>query len=61
MERKVRPYFIECCKNYCQGLNKCMKKEKGEINVLVYMGKWWALVGVELKFRLWQRALSEHV
>ena len=38
-----------------------MKKEKGEINVLVYMGKWWALVRVELKFRLWQRALSEHV
>ena len=38
-----------------------MKKEKGEINALVYMGKWWALVGAEPKFCLWQRALSEHV
>ena len=38
-----------------------MKKEKGEINMLVYMGKWWTLVGVELKFCLWRRALSEHV
>ena len=38
-----------------------MKKEKGEINWLVYMGKWQALVGVELKFCPWQRALSEHV
>ena len=27
-----------------------MKKNKGEINVLVYMGKWWALVGVKPNF-----------
>ena len=35
MKRKVRQYFVERCMNYCQGFNKCMKKEKGEINTLV--------------------------
>ena len=34
----------------CQVFNKCMKKGKGEINSLVYMGKWWDLVRVEPKF-----------
>ena len=38
-----------------------MKIEKGEINVLVYMGKWQALVEVKPKFRLWRSTLSEHV
>ena len=33
--------LCEHCKNYCQGFNKCMKKENGEIKSLVYMGKWW--------------------
>ena len=47
--------FCERCSNYCQGFNKCMKKEKGEVNVLACMGKWRALVGVEPKFRLWRR------
>ena len=61
MKRKVRQYFVEHYMNYCQGLNKCMKKEKGEMNTLVYMGKRWALVRVKPKFFLWQRALSEHV
>ena len=28
----------------------CIKKEKGEINSLVYMGKWQDLVGVKPKF-----------
>ena len=36
-------------KNNCQGFNKCIKKEKDEINVLVYMEKWRALVGVKQK------------
>ena len=45
---------------YYKGFNKCMKKEKGEINSLVYKGKWRALVGVKPKFRPWWRALSEH-
>ena len=40
---------------------RIQQKEKGEINSLVYMGKWQALVGVEPKFHLWWRALSEHV
>ena len=38
-----------------------MKEEKDEINMLVYMGKWRALVGVEPKFCLWWRVLSENV
>ena len=38
-----------------------MKKEKDEINSLVYMGKWWALVRVKPKFHPCWRALSEHV
>ena len=38
-----------------------MKKERDEINSLAYIGKWQALVGVELKFHLWLKALSEHV
>ena len=46
---------------HCQGFNKCMKTEKNEINVLVYMEKWQALVGVKPKFCLSRRALSEHV
>ena len=40
------------CENYCQGFNKCIKKEKGEISLLVYMGKWQDLVEVEPKFCL---------
>ena len=46
------------CENYYQGFNRCMKKEKGEINALAYMGKWQALVRVKPKFYLWQRALK---
>ena len=61
MKRIARQYFVERCENYCQGFNRRMKKEKGGTNALVYMGKWWALVGVKPKFCLWQRALSEHV
>ena len=44
MKSKARQYFVEHCETYCQGFNKCMKKEKDEINALVYMRKWWALV-----------------
>ena len=53
--------LCERYENFYQGFNKCMKKEKGEINALAYMGKWRALAGVEPKFCLWQRALSGHV
>ena len=57
--KESKTILYECC--YCQGFNKHMKKEKGGINGLAYMGKWWALVGVEPKFYPWQRALSEHM
>ena len=60
-EKEGKMILCECYKNYCQGFNKCMKKEKGKINLLVYMEKWWALVIVEPKFHLRQGALSEHV
>ena len=50
MKRKARQYFVERCENYCQGFNKCMKKEKGEINALVYVGKWQVLVRFKPKF-----------
>ena len=45
---------------YCQGFNKCMKKEKGEINLLVYMGKWRDLVKSRAEILPEGRALSEH-
>ena len=48
MNKKAGEMILcERYENCCQGFNKCMKKEKGEINLLVYMGKWQALVGVE--------------
>ena len=59
--KEGKTILCDRCENYYKGFNKCMKKEKGEINLLVYMGKWRALVGVEPKFFPWQRALSEHV
>ena len=31
--------LCEHCKNCSQGFNKCMKKEKGEINAFVLHGK----------------------
>ena len=31
--------LCECCKNYSQGFNKHMKKEKGEIIAFVLHGK----------------------
>ena len=43
-EKEGEMTLCESCENYYQGFNKCMKKEKGEINLLVYMGKWRALV-----------------
>ena len=45
--KEGKTILCERCENYYKGFNKCMKKEKGEINSLVYMGKWRALVGVE--------------
>ena len=33
-------------------IQQVYEEEKGEINLLVYIGKWRALVGVELKFYL---------
>ena len=50
-KRQVKGYFVSLTRIInCQGFNKCMEKEKGEINSLVYMGKWRDLVGVEPKF-----------
>ena len=48
-EKEGKTILCEHCENYYQGFNKYMKNE---INTLVYMGKWQALVGVELKFCL---------
>ena len=59
-EKEGEMILCEHRNNYCQGFNKCMKKENDEINVLAYMGKWQALVRVEPKFCLWRSALSEH-
>ena len=42
-------------------IQQVYEEREGEINALVYIGKWWALLRVELKFCLWWRALSEHV
>ena len=52
LTKKGKTILFECCENYYKGFNKCMKKEKSEINSLVYIGKWQALVRVEPKFRL---------
>ena len=49
-EKAGEMILCERYKNYCQGFNKYMKTEKGEINSLVYMRKWMALVGIEPKF-----------
>ena len=49
-EKAGEMILCELYENYCQGLNKYMKTEKGEINSLVYMRKWMALVGIEPKF-----------
>ena len=52
-EKEGKTILCRCCKKYFQGFNKYMKKENSEIIALVYMGKWWALGGVEPKFCLW--------
>ena len=59
--KESKTILYECCEYYCQGFNKRMKKEKGKINGLAYMGEWLVLFGVEPNFCPWQRALSEYV
>ena len=52
MNKKAGEMILcECYENYCQGFNMCIKKEKGEINLLVYTGKWQVPVGIKPKFR----------
>ena len=45
-EKESEMILCECCENFCPGFNKCMKKEKGEMNVFIYMGKWQNLVEI---------------
>ena len=60
MKRKMRK-LCTALRELLPSIQKLYEEREGEINVLAYMEKWQALVGVQPNFCLWRRTLSEHV